>query len=48
LVLGGALGQEIVANLGAAQKKAVPRLADGGDDALVAYSAYFYLLDALG
>ena len=42
-----ALGQEVVANIGAAQEEAVPILADGGDDALVAPGAYFYLVNTL-
>jgi hypothetical protein len=47
-VLTGALWQEVVANFGAAKEEAVPSLAEGGDDALVASGAYFYLLDTLG
>ena len=47
-MLGSALGQEVVANCGPPQKEAVPALAEGGDDALLASDAYFYLLDALG
>src|SRR5690242_7226265 len=48
LVLIGALGQEVVADTGAVQEKAVPGLAERGEDALVAPDTYFYLVDALG
>jgi hypothetical protein len=34
--------------MGAAQEEAVPRCAEGGNDALVAFGAYFDLLDTLG
>jgi hypothetical protein len=47
-MLFGALRQEVVADTGADQEKTVPGLADGGDDALVAPDAYFYLVNALG
>ena len=47
-MLAGALGQKVVAHGGATQKEAVPGLAQGGDDALVAFDADLDLLDALG
>ena len=46
-MLAGALGQKVVAHGGATQKKAVPGLAQGGDDALVAFDANLDFLDTL-
>ena len=48
LVLGGTLGQKVVAYCRTIQKEAVPGLADGGDDALLALDANVHLLHALG